>query len=56
MVCKRKSRVVMALCILTAMVIFPVHLFAQEATETVEHEAGFYYTVKKGDTLWDLST
>jgi hypothetical protein len=56
MVCKRKSRVVMALCILTAMVIFPVYLFAQEATETVEHEAGFYYTVKKGDTLWDLST
>lgn len=56
MVCKKKSRVVMALCILTAMVIFPVHLFAQEATETVEHEAGFYYTVKKGDTLWDLST
>ncbi|MBU0768068.1 MAG: LysM peptidoglycan-binding domain-containing protein, partial [Proteobacteria bacterium] len=46
----------MALCILTAMLIFPVHLFAQEATETVEHEAGFYYTVKKGDTLWDLST
>jgi len=21
----------------------------------VEYEAGFYYTVKKGDTLWDLS-
>ncbi len=56
MVCKRKSRVVMALCILTAMVIFPVHLFAQETTESVEHETGFYYTVKKGDTLWDLST
>jgi hypothetical protein len=46
----------MALCILTAMVIFPVHLFAQETTESVEHETGFYYTVKKGDTLWDLST
>ena len=23
--------------------------------ETVEHEAGFYYTVQRGDTLWDLS-
>lgn len=29
--------------------------FAQEAQETVEHEAGFYYTIQKGDTLWDLS-
>jgi len=56
MVYKRKLRVMMALFILAAMLIFPVHLFAQEATETVEHEAGFYYTVQKGDTLWDLST
>jgi hypothetical protein len=56
MVYKRKSLVIMPLCILAAMLIFPVHLFAQETTETVEHEAGFYYTVQKGDTLWDLST
>jgi LysM repeat protein len=28
---------------------------AQKPGETVEQEAGFYYTVKKGDTLWDLS-
>jgi hypothetical protein len=26
-----------------------------EGVEVVEHEAGFYYTIKKGDTLWDLS-
>lgn len=56
MIHKRKSRVVTALCILAVMLISPVHLFAQEDTETVEHEAGFYYTVQKGDTLWDLST
>ena len=56
MVYKRKFQVMMALCFLAAMLIFPVHLFAQEAVETVEHEAGFYYTVQKGDTLWDLST
>jgi hypothetical protein len=56
MVYKRKFRVMMALFILAAMLIFPVHLFAQEATETVEHETGFYYTVQKGDTLWDLSS
>lgn len=46
----------MSLCILCTMLIFPVHIFAQEAAESVEHEAGFYYTVQKGDTLWDLST
>jgi len=46
----------MSLCILAAILISPVHLFAQEATETVENEEGFYYTVQKGDTLWDLST
>jgi hypothetical protein len=56
MVYKRKFQVMMALCILAVMLIFPVHLFAQEAVETVEHEEGFYYTVQKGDTLWDLST
>jgi len=29
---------------------------ADEATDQkVDYEAGFYYTVKKGDTLWDLS-
>lgn len=25
------------------------------AAEEVEHTTGFYYTIKKGDTLWDLS-
>ena len=25
------------------------------AEKRIEHETGFYYTVKKGDTLWDLS-
>jgi len=29
--------------------------FAQETQETIEHEAGFYYTIQKGDTLWDIS-
>jgi hypothetical protein len=26
-----------------------------ESLAVVEHETGFYYTVQKGDTLWDLS-
>ena len=37
-----------------ALVLAPGCL-AQEGEETVEHEAGFYYTIQKGDTLWDLS-
>jgi hypothetical protein len=34
---------------------FPPSAISEEKKETVEHEAGFYYTVKEGDTLWDLS-
>jgi len=43
------------LSIFIAILFFPYHLLAQESTNTVEHEAGFYYTVQQGDTLWDLS-
>jgi len=53
--CMRKPRAMMVVCILFVMVVFPGCLFSQEYMETLEHEAGFYYTVKKGDTLWDLS-
>lgn len=28
---------------------------AAEDEKLIEHETGFYYTVQKGDTLWDLS-
>jgi LysM repeat protein len=27
----------------------------EESQKKVDYEAGFYYTVKKGDTLWDIS-
>jgi hypothetical protein len=30
-------------------------LEAAEGQKAFEHETGFYYTVQKGDTLWDLS-
>jgi len=30
-------------------------LEAAEGEKTFQHETGFYYTVQKGDTLWDLS-
>ncbi len=28
---------------------------ADTVEETIDHEAGFYYTIQRGDTLWDLS-
>lgn len=37
------------------MAVLPGFIFAEEKKETVEYETGFYYTVKKGDTLWSLS-
>jgi len=55
MYCNRKFQMIICLSVLTAMIFSPVRIFAQENKEIVEHEAGFYYTVQKGDTLWDLS-
>lgn len=47
---------------LTASLMMIIFLLAMplsqgwsETQETVEYETGFYYTVQKGDTLWDLS-
>ncbi|MBA3035706.1 MAG: LysM peptidoglycan-binding domain-containing protein [Desulfobacterium sp.] len=42
-------------CILTSMVVIPASLYAIENQETLEHEIGVYYTIQKGDTLWDIS-
>jgi hypothetical protein len=55
MVCNRKFQMIICLSILSAMILFPVRIFAQENKEIVEHQTGFYYTVQKGDTLWDIS-
>ena len=55
MICNKKFRVIIYLLVLASMIFFPFHLFAQESEEIVEHETGFYYTVQRGDTLWDLS-
>jgi len=38
-----------------AIIAFSVSSYAEEGETSVEHEAGVYYTVQKGDTLWDLS-
>lgn len=42
------------ICILTTLILVPI-CYAQEKPVSVENEVGFYYTIQKGDTLWDLS-
>ena len=37
------------------LLLLPALCIAEEEDTSVELETGFYYTVKKGDTLWDLS-
>jgi hypothetical protein len=51
----KKFQMIMCLSIFSVMIFFPVRIFAQQDKEIVQHETGFYYTVQKGDTLWDLS-
>jgi hypothetical protein len=34
---------------------FSLNLCAEERVGKIEYENGFYYTIQKGDTLWDLS-
>jgi len=41
--------------LLTMLLVIPFSLEAAENEKVIEHETGFYYTVQKGDTLWDLS-
>jgi len=53
----RKIRTFVLVCFLTCALLklcsWPA--LAQENEQQVQHEAGVYYTIQKGDTLWDLS-
>lgn len=54
----QSMRVMMPGILAVVFLTIPLHPAANalaQDSETVEHGAGFYYTVKKGDTLWDLS-
>jgi hypothetical protein len=52
----RITQVIMCLFVFTTMILTTSVSATSEETETsIEHEAGFYYTIQKGDTLWDLS-
>lgn len=53
--CIKIIKTIICLWIFTAITTLPLSLLAQESENTIEHETGFYYTIQKGDTLWDLS-
>ena len=48
-------KILFPLTLLFLFITMPSFLFAEDPAEKIKQEAGFYYTVKKGDTLWDLS-
>jgi hypothetical protein len=43
------------LSFISLMILWLAPAYSQESQKEVKYEAGFYYTVKKGDTLWDIS-
>jgi hypothetical protein len=49
-----KQKICWCIFLLTAAVLLPAGLSAQEQAQPVTVETGFYYTVQKGDTLWDI--
>ena len=52
---RQKTRLTIKLFLLIFLISIPLTLTAAEGEKTVNYETGFYYTVQKGDTLWDLS-
>ena len=52
---KSKSFLTTSLILLTMMMAIPLAQAAAEPQKEGQYETGFYYTVQKGDTLWDLS-
>lgn len=52
---RQKSSLTITLFLFISLLAIPLSVAAAEGEKTVEYETGFYYTVQKGDTLWDLS-
>ena len=52
---KLRTYITASLTMIVLLLAIPLTLEAAEPQENVEYETGFYYTVQKGDTLWDLS-
>ena len=56
MLLRKKLQLITCLGVFFAIIlVFPVDTFAEESIQSVEHESGLYYSIQKGDTLWDLS-
>jgi hypothetical protein len=55
MVQKKLSLITTCLGIFSTIIIFFSYGLAEENKIVVDHEGGAYYTIQKGDTLWDLS-
>ncbi len=53
--CKFASVLLLSACLALVMGIQASAAEQANQKAEVEYQAGFYYTVKKGDTLWDLS-
>lgn len=52
---RQKTHLTIKLFLLIFLISIPLSATAAEGEKTVKYETGFYYTVQKGDTLWDLS-
>ena len=52
---RQTSNLITRLFLFIFLMAIPLSLAAAEGEKTVKYETGFYYTVQKGDTLWDLS-
>ena len=54
---KIKTRILFVLILLIFLFVpvFPASQPTAQDQPTVQYQTGFYYTVQKGDTLWDLS-
>ena len=51
----RKNRLMIFFIGLSLLIVWLTPAIGQEPQKEVQYETGFYYTVKKGDTLWDIS-
>jgi LysM domain len=52
---RRTNSIVLFSVFLILPLLFSIPSTAADPIDVVESEAGFYYTIQKGDTLWDLS-
>ena len=52
---RRTNSVVLVFVLLLLTLLLPLTAAAADKIDVVESETGFYYTIQKGDTLWDLS-